>query len=98
MYIGLTYVEIQGAEVLTLVGGRCCVCFTNPVLVVALQVGGVSDETVNYGYEFWATGAIVNTLQIADLSSRQRGLPTDTGPQISDSNISTGNNIWSQVP
>jgi hypothetical protein len=40
----------------------------------------------------------VNTLQIADPSSHQRGCPTDTIPQISDSNILTENNIWSQVP
>jgi hypothetical protein len=32
------------------------------------------------------------------LSSRQRGRPTDTRPQISDSNIPTGSNIWSLVP
>jgi hypothetical protein len=40
----------------------------------------------------------VITLQIADPSSHQRGRPTDTRPQISDSNIPTGSNIWSQVP
>jgi hypothetical protein len=40
----------------------------------------------------------VITLQIADSSSRQRGRPMDTRPQISDSNIPTGSNIWSQVP
>jgi hypothetical protein len=40
----------------------------------------------------------VITLQIADPSSRQRGRPTETGPQISDSNFPTGSNIWSQVP
>jgi hypothetical protein len=40
----------------------------------------------------------VITLQIADPSSRQRGRPIDTRPQISDSNTPTGNNIWSQVP
>jgi hypothetical protein len=40
----------------------------------------------------------VITLQIADPSSRQRGRPTDTRPQISDSNIPTGKNLWSQVP
>jgi hypothetical protein len=40
----------------------------------------------------------VITLQIADPSSRQRGRPTETGPQISDSNIPTGSNIWSKVP
>jgi hypothetical protein len=38
------------------------------------------------------------TLQIANQSSRQRGYPIDARPQISDSNIQTGNNIWSQVP
>jgi hypothetical protein len=47
---------------------------------LALQVGGVSDGTVNYGYEFCATRTI--TLQIADQSSRQRGRPTETRPQI----------------
>jgi hypothetical protein len=31
-------------------------------------------------------------------SSRQRERPIDKRPQISDSNIPTGNNIWSQVP
>jgi hypothetical protein len=40
----------------------------------------------------------VITLQIADPSSHQRGRPTDTRPQISDSNIPTGSNIWLQVP
>jgi hypothetical protein len=34
------------------------------------------------------------TLQIEDPSSRQRGRPTETRPKISDSNISTGSNIW----
>jgi hypothetical protein len=38
------------------------------------------------------------TLQIADPSSRQRGLPAEIRAQISDSNIPTGSNIWSQVP
>jgi hypothetical protein len=32
----------------------------------------------------------------ADPSCRQRRRPQDTRPQISDSNIPTGNNIWSQ--
>jgi hypothetical protein len=36
--------------------------------------------------------------QIADPSFRQRGRPVDTRQQISNSNIPTGNNIWSQVP
>jgi hypothetical protein len=40
----------------------------------------------------------VITLQTADQPSRQRGRPTETRPQISDSNIPTGSNIWSQVP
>jgi hypothetical protein len=40
----------------------------------------------------------VITPQIAVPSSRQRGLPTDTRPQISNSNILTGSNIWSQIP
>jgi hypothetical protein len=31
-------------------------------------------------------------------SSPQRGRPIDTRPQISDSSIPTGNNIWLQVP
>jgi hypothetical protein len=31
-------------------------------------------------------------------TSRQRGRPTETRPQSSDSNIPTGSNIWSQVP
>jgi hypothetical protein len=44
------------------------------------------------------SGHWVITLQIADPSSRQRGRPTETRPQISDSNIPTGSNIWSQVP
>jgi hypothetical protein len=39
----------------------------------------------------------VITLQIADPSSRQRVRPTETRPQISDSNTPTGSNIWSQV-
>jgi hypothetical protein len=37
-------------------------------------------------------------LHIADPSSRQRECPTETRPQISDRNIPTGSNIWSQVP
>jgi hypothetical protein len=40
----------------------------------------------------------VITLQITDPSSHQRGRPTETRQQISDSNIVTGSNIWSQVP
>jgi hypothetical protein len=40
----------------------------------------------------------VITLQIADPSSRQRGRPTETRLQISDSNITIGRNIWSHVP
>jgi hypothetical protein len=39
----------------------------------------------------------VIALQTADSSSRQRGPPTETGPQISD-NLPRGSNIWSQVP
>jgi hypothetical protein len=40
----------------------------------------------------------VITLQIADLSSRQRGRLPEMRPQISDSNTPKGSNIWSQVP
>jgi hypothetical protein len=40
----------------------------------------------------------VITMQIVGPSSRQRGRPIDTRPQVSDSNIPTGSNIWSQVP
>jgi hypothetical protein len=40
----------------------------------------------------------VIALQIADPTSRQRGRPIDTRPQISESNTPTGSNIWSQVP
>jgi hypothetical protein len=40
----------------------------------------------------------VTALQTADPSSRQRGRPTERKPQISDSNIPTGSNIWPQVP
>jgi hypothetical protein len=40
----------------------------------------------------------VIALQTADPSSRQRERPTETRPQIPDSNIPTGSNIWSQVP
>jgi hypothetical protein len=40
----------------------------------------------------------VITLKILDSFSRQRGHPTETRPQLSDSNIPTENNIWSQVP
>jgi hypothetical protein len=40
----------------------------------------------------------VITVQIADPFSRQRGGQIDTRLQISDSNIPTENNIWSQVP
>jgi hypothetical protein len=40
----------------------------------------------------------VITLQIGDPFSRQRGRLIDTRPQLSDSNIPTGSNIWSQVP
>jgi hypothetical protein len=43
--------------------------------------------------DHWAT-----TMQIADPSSHQRGHPTETRPEISDSNLPTGSNIWSQVP
>jgi hypothetical protein len=39
----------------------------------------------------------VIALQITTPSSRQRGRPTETRPQISDSNIPTGSNIWSEV-
>jgi hypothetical protein len=37
-------------------------------------------------------------LRISDPPSRQRGRPTETRPQISDSHIPIGSNIWSQVP
>jgi hypothetical protein len=40
----------------------------------------------------------VTTLQIANPSSRQRRRPIDTRSQISDGNIPTGGNIWSQGP
>jgi hypothetical protein len=40
----------------------------------------------------------VITLQIADPSSRHRGCPIDTRQQISDTNLQTGSNIWSQDP
>jgi hypothetical protein len=40
----------------------------------------------------------VISLQIADPSSRHRGRHTERIPQLSDSNIPTGSNIWSQVP
>jgi hypothetical protein len=40
----------------------------------------------------------VITPQIADPSSRHRGRPPNTRPQISDSNIQTGSNILPQVP
>jgi hypothetical protein len=40
----------------------------------------------------------VISLQTADLSSRQKGRPTETRPQLSDSILPTGSNIWSQVP
>jgi hypothetical protein len=40
----------------------------------------------------------VTTLQLADPSSCQRGRPTEPRPQISESNIPNGSNIWSQVP
>jgi hypothetical protein len=66
---------------------------------LALQVGGISDETVKYGYGFWATRTIEwlhCKLQTRPLV-RERD-PTDTKPQMLDSNIPTGNNIWSQVP
>jgi hypothetical protein len=40
----------------------------------------------------------VIVLLTADPSSRQRGRPTDTRPQLSDINFQTGSNIWSQIP
>jgi hypothetical protein len=40
----------------------------------------------------------VIAIQNANPSARQRGSPTETRPQISDSNVPTGSNIWSQVP
>jgi hypothetical protein len=43
-------------------------------------------------------GLLSDYTAIADSSSRQRGRPTETRPQISDSNIPTGSNIWSQAP
>jgi hypothetical protein len=39
-----------------------------------------------------------STVIYVEDSSRQRGRPIDTRLQISDSNIPTGNNIWSQAP
>jgi hypothetical protein len=51
------------------------------------------QQSMVTGSERW-----VSTLQISDPSSRQRGRPTETRPQISDSNIPTGSNIRSQVP
>jgi hypothetical protein len=59
------------------------------------QVGGVSDEM----------GMVTGFVQLAPLSdctadpsSHQRGHPIETRPQLSDSNLPTGSNIWSQVP
>jgi hypothetical protein len=36
-----------------------------------------------------------DALQTADQSSRQRGRSTEIRPQLSDSNLPTGSNIWS---
>jgi hypothetical protein len=43
---------------------------------LALQVGGVSDETVIYVYGSCMTNQYVIALQITDPSSRPRGHPT----------------------
>jgi hypothetical protein len=51
----------------------------------------------NYGYGFCTTRTIECALKIADPSSRQRGCPTETRQQLSDSNLQTGSNIWLQV-
>jgi hypothetical protein len=47
-------------SILTLADVLCCLWFTCLALCVnlALQVGGVSDETVKYGFGFWATRTI----------------------------------------
>jgi hypothetical protein len=35
---------------------------------------------------------------MTDLTSRQRGRPTETRQQISESDLLTESNIWSQIP
>jgi hypothetical protein len=41
------------------------------------------------------SAGIVHT---ADPSCRQRGRPAETRLRVSDSNLPTGSNIWSEVP
>jgi hypothetical protein len=66
---------------------------------MAHQIGGVSDETVKHGYGFYATRTIEWLYsKTADPSSHQRGRPIETRQQLSDKNLWTGCNIWSQVP
>jgi hypothetical protein len=54
--------------------------------------------TAKYGYRFWATRTIEWLYCKLQTRCVVRGRPTDTRPQISDSNIPIGSNIWSQVP
>jgi hypothetical protein len=66
---------------------------------LALQVGGVSDETAKYGYGFWAT----RTIEWLHYKLQTHPLVREVTPQkqdrkISESKIPTGSNIWSQVP
>jgi hypothetical protein len=80
--------EIYGVQILTLIGDLCYVGFMKSIDVVDSKVW--FRVLIDSDY-------LVITLQIADPSSRQRGLPIDARPQISDSNIPTRNNIWSQT-
>jgi hypothetical protein len=61
---------------------------------LAFQVGGVSDETVEYGYVFCAT----RTMEGLHCKLQTRALVREGAPQKEDRRFSTGSNIWSQVP
>jgi hypothetical protein len=71
--------------------------FRNKYENLALQVGGVSDETVKYSYGVCATQTIA--WLHCKLQTRllvREGVPQRIS-QISYSNLQTGSNIWSQV-
>jgi hypothetical protein len=58
---------------------------------LALQVGGVSVETVKYGYRLCATW----TFECLHCKLQTHPLFREGTPQKEDSNVPTGSNIWS---
>jgi hypothetical protein len=58
---------------------------------LALQIGGVSDETVKYGYGFCAT----RTIKLLHCKLQTRPVLREGTSQKKDRKFPTGSNIWS---